>query len=83
MYAGADFNNVLLTIEVPAKTTNFTVSGINIVDDNINERKEFFVLAARILGQAADVACFQNGLCKCDGYGGTQLIIRDNDDGKY
>ena len=36
-----------------------------------------------ILGQAADVACFQldeNSLCKEDGQiGGTQLRIRDDD----
>jgi len=56
------------------------------VDDNINEREEVFVLVARILGQAADVACFQldeNSPCKSEGHiGGTRLRIRD-DDGKF
>ena len=55
------------------------------MDDNINEREEVFILVARILGQAADVACFQldeNSPCKSEGHiGGTRLRIRD-DDGK-
>ena len=56
------------------------------MDDNVNEREEVFVLVARILGQAADVACFrldENSPCKSEGHiGGTRLRIRDND-GKY
>ena len=56
------------------------------MDDNINEREEVFVLVARILGQAADVACFQQdeySPCKSEGHiGGTRLRIRD-DDGKF
>ena len=56
------------------------------MDDNINEIEEVFVLVAKILGQAADVACFQldvNSPCKSEGHiGGTRLRIRD-DDGKF
>jgi len=56
------------------------------VDDNVYEREEVFVLVARILGQVADVACFQldeNSPCKSEGHiGGIRLRIRDND-GKY
>ena len=53
------------------------------MDDNINEREEVFVLVARILDQAADVACFQldeYSPCRHEGHiGGTRLKIRDND----
>ena len=74
------------TVEVPAGTTSLRIPNITIVDDNINEREEGFVLVAIILGQAANVACFQldeNSPCKSDGHiGGTRLRIRD-DDGKY
>ena len=67
------------------ETTSFRITNVTIVDDNINEIEEVFVLVARILGQAADVACFQldeNSPCKSEGHiGGTQLRIRD-DDGK-
>ena len=80
---GADFNNVSFTVEVPAETTALRITNITIVDDNINEREEVFVLVARILDQAAGVACFQldeNSPCKSKGHiGGTQLSIRDND----
>ena len=80
---GADFNNVSFTIEVPAGTRSLRITNITIVDDNINEREEGFVLIAVILGEAADVACFQldeNSPCKEDGQiGGTWLRIRDDD----
>ena len=83
--AGADFNNVTFTIEVPAETTSLRITNITIVNDNINEIEEIYVLVARILGQAADVACFQiagTGPCYKNGHiGGTQLRIR-NDDGR-
>ena len=71
------------TIEVPEETADLRITNITIVDDNINEREEVFVLIAVILGQAADVACFQldeNSECKEDGHiGGTRLRIRDDD----
>ena len=85
-FVGIDFNNASFTIEVPAGTTSIQIPNITIVDDNVNEKEEVFVLVARILGQAADVACFrldENSPCKSEGHiGGTQLRIRDND-GKY
>ena len=80
---GADFSNVSFTIEVLAETTSLRITNITIIDDNINEREEVFVLVAVVLGQAAEVACFQldeNSPCKEDGQiGGTQLRIRDDD----
>ena len=85
-YAGADFNNVSFTIEVPAETSSIRITNITIVNDRINEREELFVLVAVIHDEAAGVACFQldeNSPCKDDGHiGGTRLRIRD-DDGKY
>ena len=87
LFTGADFNNVSFITVVQAGTRNFRIDNIIIVNDNKNERKEIFVLVAVILGQAADVACFQldeNSPCKIDGHiGGTQLVIRDNDNGKH
>ena len=86
LVTGVDFNNVSFLVDIPAETTDIRITNITIVNDNINEREEVFVLAAVILGQAADVACFQlyeNSLCKEDGHiGGTRLRIRD-DDGKH
>jgi len=80
---GIDFNNASFTIAVPAGTTSIQITNITIVDDDVNEREEVFVLVARILGQAADVACFQldqNSPCKSEGHiGGTRVRIRDND----
>ena len=84
--AGMDFNNASFIVEVPAGYTSIQISNITIVDDDVNEREEVFVLVARILGQAANVACFQwdeHSPCKSEGHiGGTRLRIRDND-GKY
>ena len=55
------------------------------MDDHLFERDEVFILVARILGEAADVACFhlnENSSCKTDGHiAGTRLRIQD--DGKY
>ena len=86
MLIDVDFNNISFTVEVPAESNNLRVTNITIVDDDINEREEIFVLVARILGQAVGVACFQldqNSPCKSEGHiGGTRLRIRDND-GKY
>ena len=75
-----------MTIEVPAETTRILITDITIVDDSVNEKEEVLVLVAKILGQAANVACFQpfeNSTCKSEGHiGGTLLRIHD-DDGKY
>ena len=73
-------------IEVPAGTSDLRITNITIENDDINEREEIYVLVARILGQAADVTCFQldeNSPCKevLKNIGGTRLRIRD-DDGK-
>ena len=85
-FIGIDFNNASFTIEVPAETTRIRITNITIVDDNVNEREEVFVLVARILNEGRYVACFQlyeNGPCKNEGQiGGIRLRIRDND-GKY
>lgn len=87
-YTGADFSDEPFVIRVPAQNTTVDINSgdIKIVDDDINERKEVFVLVARILGQAADVACFQlegSGLCDRNAsIGGTRIRIHDND-GKY
>ena len=85
LVTGVDFNNVSFVINVPEETSSIRITNITIVDDNINEREEVFVLVARILGQAAGVACFQldeNSPCKSEGHiGGTRLRIHD-DDGK-
>ena len=75
-------------IRVPAHNTTISINGsaIKIVDDDINETEKVFVLVAKILDQAADVACFQlegSSLCKNNGsIGGTRIRIYDND-GKY
>ena len=74
-------------IEVQAQTTTIQIPDINIIDDSINEDEEVFVVVARILGTAADVACFQldrNSQCKRDGsVGGTLFRIYDNDGKEY
>ena len=71
---------------VPAEATRVSIANITIVDDNINEEVETFVLVAKILGRAANVSCFQlheNSLCKSVAYvGGVRLTIRD-DDGRF
>lgn len=83
VHAGADFHSVSFTVEVPAETTIFRITNVTILDDDINERNKRFILVARILDQATDVACFQldkNSPCNSEGHiGGTRLIIRDND----
>ena len=68
---------------MPAGTTTLSVTNITVMEDNINEKEEVFVLVAKILGQAANTACFQldeNSDCKRNGsIGGARLRIRDND----
>ena len=86
LIAGVDFWNNSFTITVPALTTSVSITNITIVNDNVTENEESFILVARILGQAANVACFQLdeiSPCNSEGQiGGTQLRIRD-DEGKY
>ena len=81
--AGTDFNDVSFIIEIPAGSTSIDITNITVLDDNINEREEGFVLVARILGPAADVACFKldwNSPCQNDRHiSGTRLRIRDDD----
>lgn len=68
---------------MPAGTTMLSVTNITIMEDDVNEKEEVFVLVAKILGPAADKACFQldeNSDCKRNAsIGGSRLRIRDND----
>ena len=83
--AGADFIATPFVVEIPAGTTTFIIPNITIIDDNLNEKEEVFLLVARILGKAAlnNASCFQLMQCDpCNNHvhiGGTRLRIRDDD----
>ena len=87
LVAGADFIATPFVVEIPAGTTSLNIPNITIIDDNLNEKEEMFLLVARILGKAAlnNASCFQitqGDTCNNHGHiGGTRLRIRD-DDGK-
>ena len=80
---GTDFSNVSFIVEIPAGSTSIHITNITVFDDNINEREENFILVAKILGPAADMACFKfnvNSPCKSNRHiGGIRLRIRDDD----
>ena len=80
---GDDFITTTFSETVSAGSRTLELRPIPIRDDDVNENEQMFVLVARILGQAADSACFQIFIGDpCSPIGGTVLRIRD-DDCKY
>ena len=79
--AGADFNSTSIMMEVPAMTETITLSSVPIVDDDINEAEEVFIVVIKLLGVAQSTACFQQqsgGECMGN-TGGIIIRIRDDD----
>ena len=76
-----DFVAFSYTLEVPAMTETITLSNVSILDDNINEAEEVFIVIIRLLGVAGSTACFQQqsgGECM-GSTGGIIIRIRDDD----
>ena len=69
-------------MEVPAMTETITLSSVPILDDNINEAEEVFIVVIRLDDNVPDInACFQQqrgGECMGD-TGGIIIRIRDDD----
>ena len=76
-----DFVAFSYTLEIPAMTGSITLRNVSILDDDINEAEEIFIVIVRLLGVAQSTACFQQqsgGECMGD-TGGIIIRIRDND----
>ena len=68
-------------MEILPRTGSITLRSVSILDDNINEAEEVFILIIRLLGVAKSTACFQHqrrGDCM-GSTGGIIIRIRDND----
>ena len=68
-------------MKIPANTESITLRNVSILDDNINEAGEVFIVIIRLLGVAESTACFQQqsgGECMGN-TGGIIIRIRDND----
>ena len=79
--AGYDFVAFSYVLKIPAKTKSITLRNVSILDDNINEAEEVFILIIKLIGVAESTACFQRqrgGECMGN-TGGIIIRIRDND----
>ena len=68
-------------MEVPALSETITLSSVPILDDDINEAKEVFIVVIRLVGVANSTACFQQqsgGECMGN-TGGIIIQICDDD----
>ena len=68
-------------LKIQEMTETITLRNVSILDDNINEAEEVFVVIIRLLGVAESTACFQQqsgGECMGN-TGGIIIRIRDND----
>lgn len=68
---------------MPAGERTLAIRPVPIIDDDVNENEQVFVLVTKILGDAGNSACFQivtGDLCST--IGSAVLRIRD-DDRKY
>ena len=68
-------------LEIPAKAKSITLRDVSILDDDINEAEEVFILIIKLVGVAESTACFQRqsgGECMGN-TGGIIIRIRDND----
>ena len=68
-------------LDIPANTETIALSYVSILDDNVNEAEEVFIVIIRLLGVAESTACFQQqrgGRCMGN-TGGIIIRIRDND----
>ena len=66
---------------IPPRTNGITLRRISILDDDINEAEEAFILVVKLVGVAESTACFQRqrgGECMGN-TGGIIIRIRDND----
>ena len=76
-----DFVAFSYLLEIPAMTETITLRNVSILDDNINEAEEVFIVIFDLLGVAESTACFQqqsDGECMGN-TGGIIIRIRDND----
>ena len=79
--AGSDFVAFSYMLEIPAGAESITFRNVSILDDNINEAEEVFILVVKLVGFAENRACFQRqkgGECMGN-TGGLIIQIRDND----
>ena len=79
--AGSDFGASSYNLEIQPKTKRITLRRISILEDNINEAEEAFILVVKLVGVAESTACFRQ---QCGGEcmgntGGITIRIRDND----
>ena len=68
-------------LEIPAMTETLTLRNVSILDDDINEAEEVFIVIIRPLGVAESMTCFQQqsgGVCMGN-TGGIIIRIHDND----
>ena len=79
--AGMDFVAFSYMLEIPANTRIITLRNVSILDDDINEAEEVFIVIIRLLGIAKSTACFQQQSGgECMGNTGAIIIrIRDDD----
>ena len=76
-----DFVAFSYLLEIPARTDTIILRNVSILDDNINEAEEVFIVIIRLLGVAESTDCFQQqsgGECMGN-MGGIIIRIRDND----
>ena len=79
--ADMDFVAFSYMLEIPAITEIITLRNVSILDDDIHEAEEVFIVIVRLLGVAESMACFQQqsgGECKGD-TGAIIIRIRDDD----
>ena len=68
-------------MEIQPKTKRITLRRISILEDDINEAEEVFILVVKVVGVAQSMACFQQqkgGVC-WNNTGGISIRICDND----
>ena len=78
---GSDFATSSYNLEIPPRTNRITLRNVSILEDDINEAEEIFILVVKILGIAESTACFQRqrgGECMGN-TGGVIIRIHDND----
>ena len=68
-------------LEIPAGTESIILRNVSILDDDINEIEETFILVVKLIDVAENRACFQrqkDGECMGN-TGGLIIKIHDND----
>ena len=79
--AGSDFVASSYNLEIQPTTKRITLRNISILEDDINEAEEAFIVVVKLVDVAESTACFQRqrgGECMGN-TGGIIIRIRDND----